>query len=101
MLINCCKELTWVSWFTMSWGLMGLSGSCAFSWAVNNEMNSLGSPSGVLAADEFEVLDVAIAAGVTVDAKLFTCIFLPPRYEFETSCQNAQPGIYMSCTQIL
>ena len=48
--------------------------------------------------DGLEELDAA-AAGPKVEAALFTCIFFsPPRYEFETSCEHAQPCIDIART---
>ena len=78
---------------------MGLSGSCACSCAVNNEMKRLGLAMLVLAVDELVELDVAVAAGVAADSRPVTCMFFPPGYEFETSCENAQPGIGIARTQ--
>ncbi len=78
---------------------MGLSGSCACSCAVNNEMKRLGLAMLVLDVDELVELDVAVAAGVEFASGLFTCMFFPPCYEFETSCEDTQPGIDTARTQ--
>jgi len=102
MLTNCCKELTSVNWFTISVGLIGLSGSWACSCAVSNEINKLGLARPFADAVELlelvedvpEVEDVVVPAGIA-KGLFVTCMIFPPIHqsgcELQATTLNPEP----------
>ena len=96
MLINCCSEVTSVSWFTIWSGLMAFVGSCACNSAVSNEIKRFEFDKAVL-VKLFElllVLDVDAVAWLAAadDAIPFVCMALSSFSSyFPTFPQKAAP----------